>query len=117
MPKLPSTLEDPTKGKAKGKMHLQQVPEWVASNKACLLGHYEVTNCRVEGCCNPGHAWSKGKEWIEYYCDEHQQLLKQKHWEQSAWCREKRQKEAQGTRGGGICKSPHLWDKWEETRM
>ena len=70
-PKLPSTLEGPTEGKAKGKMHPQQVPEWVASSKACLSGHYGVTDCRVEGCCNPGCTWSKGKAQIEYYCDKH----------------------------------------------
>ena len=52
-PKLLSTLERPTKGKAKGKMHPQQVLEWVASSKVLLLGHYGITNCRMEGCCNP----------------------------------------------------------------
>ena len=88
-PKLPSTLEGPTEEKAKGKTHLQQVPEWVASSKALLLGHYGVTDCRVEGCCNLGCAWSKGKDLKEYYCNNHRQLLKQKHREQSARCREK----------------------------
>ena len=102
--KLPRTLDAPTKGKVKGKvkgkMHLEQVMEWVASSKALLLGHYGVTDCRVEGCCNPGHAWSKGKDWMEYYCDNHRQLIKKKHREQSARHRAKQWREVQGTRGG-----------------
>ena len=71
LPKLPTGMENPTKGKAKEKMHSQQVPEWVANSRACLLGHYGVTNCRVEECCNPGWAWSKGKDQIKYNCNEH----------------------------------------------
>ena len=71
-------------GRTKGKMHPQQVPEWVTNSKVCLLGNYGVTDCRVGDCCNPGWAWSKGKEWTKYYCDEHCLLLQQKHWEQSA---------------------------------
>ena len=83
-PKLLTGVEKPNEGKAKGKTHPQQVPEWVANSKVCLLGHYGITNCRVEGCCNPGCTWSKGMAQIKYYCNNHCKLLKKKHQEQSA---------------------------------
>ena len=82
-PKLPSGVDWPTEGKAKGKTHPQQVPQWVTKSRALLSRPYGVMDCREKGCTNPGRAWSKGPYQMEYYCDVHRLLLQKKWREQS----------------------------------
>ena len=110
-PKLPEGLAKPTEGKAKGKVHPKQVPEWVASSRMLLLGYYGITNCKVEGCTNLGRAWSKGDQ-KEYHCDDHCQLLKEKRHKQSAINQAKWQAKACGMQVGAH-KSWHLLQQKE----
>ena len=114
-PKLLAGLDWPTEGKAKGKTHPQHIPEWVTNSRVLLSGPYGVTDCKEEGCTNPGRAWSKGMLWKEYYCDVHHLLLWKKHWEQSKLNRAKQWKKAHKMREGA-CKSQHLKQQQEEAK-